>query len=112
MTAPPHADIPAAPAASSADARPDRVDRADGGPVVLIEDARHLLCPLPVLRLRKRLLTLAPGERLQLIATDPAAVIDVPHFCAQSGDRLIGINTAADGARIFTVERGASPAPG
>ena len=69
-------------------------------------DARGLLCPLPVLRLRKRLLGLPPGARITLIATDRAAVIDVPHFCAQAGHRLIDSRETAPGQTEYTVERG------
>ncbi|MBZ0122480.1 MAG: sulfurtransferase TusA family protein, partial [Roseovarius sp.] len=43
-------------------------------------DARGLLCPLPVLKLRKRLKSLGVGEVLELWADDPAAAIDVRHF--------------------------------
>ncbi|SEN44968.1 tRNA 2-thiouridine synthesizing protein A [Paracoccus alcaliphilus] len=75
-------------------------------------DARGLLCPLPVLRLRKALLDLAPGSRLRLIATDPAAVIDVPHFCAQTGHAFIDMRETEDGAREFVVERGPSAPSG
>ena len=71
-------------------------------------DARGLLCPLPVLRLRKALLARAPGARVRLIATDPMAAVDVPHFCAQSGHAMIGSRGLADGALEFTVERGPS----
>lgn len=71
-----------------------------------IVDARGLLCPLPVLRLRKRLAALKPGESLRLIATDPAAVIDVPHFCAEGGHHLLNSHELPDGAREFTVEKG------
>ena len=53
-------------------------------------DARGLLCPLPVLRLRKHLLAQAPGTRVTLIATDRAALIDVPHFCAEAGHAYLG----------------------
>ncbi|WP_299846637.1 sulfurtransferase TusA family protein [uncultured Paracoccus sp.] len=69
-------------------------------------DARGLLCPLPVLRLRKRLMSVAPGTRLRLIATDPAAVVDVPHFCAEGGHVMVEMRELEDGARAFTVERG------
>ena len=69
-------------------------------------DARGLLCPLPVLRLRKRLLALPPGTRVTLIATDRAALIDVPHFCTESGHILIGTHESAPGETEFTVERG------
>ena len=52
-------------------------------------DARGLLCPLPVLKARKRLQAIAVGETLTMIADDPAAVIDVPHYCAESGHELV-----------------------
>lgn len=69
-------------------------------------DATGLLCPLPVLRLRKRLLALPPGARLRLVATDPMAVIDVPHFCAEGGHLLRDTRDLGNGATEFTVERG------
>lgn len=52
-------------------------------------DATGLLCPLPVLKARKRLEPLAPGQVLRVLADDPAAVIDIPHFCAEQGHRLV-----------------------
>lgn len=69
-------------------------------------DARGLLCPLPVLRLRKALAAVMPGARIALVATDAAAAIDVPHFCAQAGHRLIGTRDIAPGQTEYTVERG------
>lgn len=53
-------------------------------------DALGLLCPLPVLKARKRLLGMAPGQVLRLCADDPAAVIDVPHFCSEQGHEFLG----------------------
>ena len=67
-------------------------------------DATGLLCPLPVLKLRKRLQPLSPGDRIRLRADDPAAVVDVPHFCAESGHLLI--ETRDDGAAtVYLVEK-------
>ncbi|MCH2095516.1 MAG: sulfurtransferase TusA family protein [Rhodobacteraceae bacterium] len=51
-------------------------------------DATGLLCPLPVLKARKRLNAVAVGDILVLRTDDPAAVIDVPHFCNESGHVL------------------------
>ena len=48
-------------------------------------DCEGLLCPLPVLKARKRLATMAAGQILCLRATDAMARIDLPHFCDQSG---------------------------
>lgn len=53
-------------------------------------DAQGLLCPLPVLKARKRLKAMGQGAVLRVLATDPAAVIDIPHFCAESGHQLVG----------------------
>jgi tRNA 2-thiouridine synthesizing protein A len=52
-------------------------------------DAIGLLCPLPVLKARKRLEKLEKGQVLKMTADDPAAIIDVPHFCAESGYELL-----------------------
>lgn len=59
-------------------------------------DAKGLLCPLPVLKARKRLQTLASGQVLRMEADDPAAVIDVPHFCAEAGHALVKTAEVAD----------------
>ena len=69
-------------------------------------DARHMLCPLPVLRLRKVLAAAQPGAEVTLIATDPAAVLDVPHFCAEGGHTLLETSVLSDGARAYRVRRG------
>ena len=66
-------------------------------------DARGLLCPLPVLKARKRLMGLDVGECLSMIADDPATLIDVPHFCAESGHELVSQDE--DGAELRYVIR-------
>lgn len=49
-----------------------------------IIDARGLKCPLPVLKLEKRLASIAPGAKLTVLATDPMAKIDIPLYCRQN----------------------------
>lgn len=63
-------------------------------------DAIGLLCPLPVLKLRKRLQSLAPGDVVRMLATDPAAVIDVPHFCAESGHYYLSAEPDGTGGDV------------
>lgn len=48
-------------------------------------DARGLKCPLPVLKMEKRLDALPPGAELIVLATDPVARIDIPLYCRQHG---------------------------
>jgi tRNA 2-thiouridine synthesizing protein A len=50
-----------------------------------IVDARGLKCPLPVLKLEKRLDQLSAGAHLTVLATDPIAKVDIPLFCMQQG---------------------------
>lgn len=71
-------------------------------------DALGLLCPLPILRARKVLIGLDPGAVLRLLADDPMAVIDVPHYCTQAGHELL---SAADGAQgqEYLIRRGPLP---
>jgi tRNA 2-thiouridine synthesizing protein A len=70
-----------------------------------IVDCEGLLCPLPVLRARKRLLSLAPGTVLCVRATDAMALIDLPHFCDQAGHSYLG--SQADGSvTLHLIRRG------
>ena len=48
-------------------------------------DARGLKCPLPVLKMEKRLAELSPGAILVVLATDPMAKVDIPLYCRQQG---------------------------
>lgn len=67
-------------------------------------DARGLLCPLPVLKLRKRLKSLSVGEVIAMQADDPAAIVDVPHFCAESGHELVS-TADTDGAQTYIIRK-------
>ncbi|MBV1867854.1 MAG: sulfurtransferase TusA family protein [Marinosulfonomonas sp.] len=67
-------------------------------------DAIGLLCPLPVLKARKRLAGLKLGQVLRILADDPAAAIDVPHFCIESGHELIATDRTAQ-HQIFFIRK-------
>lgn len=57
-------------------------------PAETILDLRGLRCPQPVLRAKKALRNVAAGGTLVMECTDPLTVIDVPHFCNQTGHVL------------------------
>ncbi len=68
-------------------------------------DATDLLCPLPVLKARKRLQPLTAGDLLEMRANDPAAIVDVPHFCAEAGHALV--ETREDGdVQVYVIRKG------
>lgn len=68
-------------------------------------DATGLLCPLPVLKARKRLQPLAAGDELEMRADDPAAIIDVPHFCAEAGHTLVETRDES-AVQIYVIRKG------
>lgn len=68
-------------------------------------DAIGLLCPLPVLRARKVLIGMAPGAVLRLLADDPVAIVDIPHFCAEAGHSLLSVDELDQG-QAYVIRRG------
>ena len=70
-----------------------------------VYDLKGLKCPLPVLRAKKRLAGMRPGNRLWLETTDPLAALDIPAFCLDEGHMLVERETTDEGHR-FLVERG------
>ncbi len=52
-------------------------------------DARGLNCPLPILRAKKSLSDMQPGQVLKIIATDPGATKDFEAFARQTGNTLL-----------------------
>ncbi len=52
-------------------------------------DAKGLSCPLPVLKARRAMQELKPGEILEVLATDPAAPKDFLNFCEVGGHQMM-----------------------
>ena len=62
-------------------------ERGSSGTITV--DARGHRCPTPTLRLRRALETAEVGATVRLLADDPMARIDVPHFVQEAGHGLI-----------------------
>lgn len=65
-------------------------------------------CPLPVVRAEAALRRMAPGARLKILADDPLAAIDLPHFCRAAGHTLERCD-ADPPLCVFLVTRGEKP---
>ncbi|MBZ2189268.1 sulfurtransferase TusA family protein [Alcanivorax sp. JB21] len=52
-------------------------------------DARRLLCPLPVIRTQNRVRELDDGDLLEVLATDPGVLNDVPAWCRINGHTVL-----------------------
>ena len=69
-------------------------------------DVRGLLCPIPILRTAKRLRDLPPGARLEVVGDDPAIVEDMPVWCAETGNRLLGLERDGELVRCLVEKAG------
>ena len=65
---------------------------------------RGLKCPLPALRVRKMLSSLATGDVIVAECTDPLTTIDIPNLLRQTGDALESKNEA-DGVLTFRIRK-------
>jgi tRNA 2-thiouridine synthesizing protein A len=66
-----------------------------------IVDSRGALCPVPVLAASKAVKDVPPGGVMEIQATDPAAVSDVPAWARRSGHEYLGMLQAAGYLRLF-----------
>ena len=67
-------------------------------------DARGLNCPLPILRTKKALTDMGPGQVLKILATDPGAVKDFQAFCKQTGNALLS-SDASNNEFVFFMQK-------
>jgi len=72
-------------------------------------DLKGLSCPLPVLRANRALRSMAPGARLRVLASDPAAVSDFQAYCRETGHALLAWSEET-GAFSFLIRRRADAA--
>ena len=61
-----------------------------------ILDAKRLLCPMPVIRTQDKIKTLAVGDVLEVVCTDPGALNDVPAWCRINGHKVLETKTVDD----------------
>jgi tRNA 2-thiouridine synthesizing protein A len=67
-------------------------------------DARGLNCPLPILKTKKSLADMAPGQVLKVVSTDPGSVKDMQAFANQTGNVLVS-STAEKGEYVFLMQK-------
>lgn len=63
-----------------------------------------LMCPLPILKLSQALAQMQSGEKVKLIADDPATKNDIPSFLRMSGHHLV-LQEEVTPQFIFVIEK-------
>lgn len=71
-------------------------------------DLTGLKCPLPVLKTRKALTALSPGDVLEVHCTDPLAVIDIPSLIGETGDK-VQLAERSEQRIVFVIEKTNGP---
>lgn len=71
-------------------------------------DVRGLLCPMPVIRTQNRMKTLAAGQRLRVIGTDPGMLNDIPAWCRINGHLLVSVERGEEDIVVVVVEAAGS----
>lgn len=67
-------------------------------------DARNLACPLPLLKAKQGLRTLAVDELIRVLATDAGSLKDFVSFAQLTGQELAGFYQA-DGYYCFVIRK-------
>ncbi len=68
-------------------------------------DCKGLSCPMPVIKTKKALKELKPGQTLEVLATDKGAKSDIAALLRRIGDELVEMNEA-DGVITFLIKKG------
>lgn len=64
-------------------------------------DCSGMACPMPILKTKKAIDALKPGQILKMIATDPGSVSDMEAFTRKTGNHLIEVEREDDKYLFF-----------
>lgn len=87
------ATMPVPPATETSDKKSNENNIADRDTKIVRIDACGIQCPGPIIKLKKSIETIQPGERIELIATDAGFPSDAEAWCSTTGNKFIGRNS-------------------
>ena len=59
-------------------------------------DTKRLLCPMPVIRLGEMIEKIEVGDTIQVLATDPGVLHDIPAWCKVHGHKVLSCDEKTD----------------
>jgi tRNA 2-thiouridine synthesizing protein A len=68
-------------------------------------DLKGLLCPMPVVKIAQAIKTVAVGESIEAVATDPGVLADIPAWARSTGNELVAIEKKDNKEFRFVVKR-------
>lgn len=72
---------------------------------VVVVDAIGSPCPGPLVKAKRALSTIAPGESFELKSTDVGTCADIASWCERTGSTLVKVATSDQGVFSFTIRR-------
>lgn len=69
-------------------------------------DTRGLTCPMPLLKTKKALKSMASGKILEILGTDPGSQKDIPEFGNKGKNEFIGMVDASEGHTRYFIKKG------
>jgi TusA-related sulfurtransferase len=73
--------------------------------VVSTVDAVGLFCPIPVAKLKVEMEKVELNQIVELLADDPGVLEDLPAWCKETNNRLLGIEKNTEGAFVAYIEK-------
>lgn len=67
-------------------------------------DLKGLLCPIPVVKISNAVKEVEVGDIIEATATDPGVMMDIPAWCASTGNELQSMDEV-DSIITFRVKR-------
>ena len=64
-------------------------------------DCRGDACPMPLLKTKKTMADMAPGEILEVVGTDPGSKQDLPSWAARTGNLYLGVEEEGEVFHFF-----------
>lgn len=68
-------------------------------------DLLGLLCPEPLMEIRRTIRHMEVGDRLEILADDPSTTRDIPSFCRHMAHRLVD-QQAENPPFTYLIEKG------
>jgi tRNA 2-thiouridine synthesizing protein A len=68
-------------------------------------DVRGYNCPIPLMRAKKALASMQPGEVLKVITTDPGAEIDFKVYAEASGNPILSLDESPQAVTILIAKQ-------
>jgi tRNA 2-thiouridine synthesizing protein A len=66
-----------------------------------VVDLKGLPCPMPVIKISQEITSVAVGQVVEAITTDPGSLADFPAWATSTGQEIVGTDQASGEIRFY-----------